>query len=210
MLKVAHEEADTRTLLHAVNSSCDTVVVSARDTDVFIMLLSHLNKMRCKELWMMAGTSKKRRFIPIHDIHCKLSPEVLSSLLAFHAISGCDTTSYIRGHTKRSMWNTFIESTNLLRNLGRGPLTQETINDAERFFCHVYKVNADSVDDARRLLFSKTSQPECLPPTSDALQQHIKRSHYQATVWEQACCSTPDLLNAEHGVGKRTPVIHLS
>ena len=160
MLKVAHEEADTRILLHAANSSCDTVVVSDRDTDVFIMLLSHPNQVRCKQLWMMAGTSKKRRFIPIHDIHCKLLPEVLSSLLAFHAISGCDTTSYIRGQTKRSMWNTFIESTKLLRNLGRGPLTQETSNDAERFFCHVYKVNADSVDDARRLLFSKTSQPE--------------------------------------------------
>ena len=124
MLKVAHEEADTRILLHAANSSCDTVVVSDRDTDVFIMLLSHPNQVRCKQLWMMAGTYKKRRFIPIHAIHCKLLHEVLSSLLAFHAISGCDTT-YISGQTKRSMWKTFIESTKLLRNLARGPLTQD-------------------------------------------------------------------------------------
>ena len=30
------------------------------------------------------------------------------------------------------MWNTFAENPTLLRNLGRGPLTQETISDAEK------------------------------------------------------------------------------
>ena len=126
---------------------------------------------------MMAGTSKERRFIPIHEIHSKLSSEVLASLMAFHAISGCDTTSYIRGQTNRSMWKTYTDNSQLLQGLGKGPLTEEIVQAVEKFFCNVYKVNADSVDDARRLLFAKATQPECLPPTSDALQQHAKRSH---------------------------------
>lgn len=187
LLKVAHEEADTRIVLHAVHSSCNTVVVSVRDTDVFLMLVYHLDKMQCNKLWMMAGTSKARRFIPIHEVHRMVSSEVLDSLLAFHAISGCDTTSYIRGHTKQTMWNTFCENPTMLEHLGKGPLTEEAIKSAEQFFCKVYKTNVNSIDEARRRLFTKTIQPECLPPTSDALQQHIKRAHYQATVWEQAC-----------------------
>ena len=36
-----HEEADTRVVLHAMNASTDAVVVSARDTDVLIILVSH-------------------------------------------------------------------------------------------------------------------------------------------------------------------------
>ena len=193
LLKAAHEEADTRIVLHAMHSSCETVVVSVRDTDVFLMLVYHFDKMQCKNLWMMAGTSKVRRIIPIHEVYRSMSSEVLASLLAFHAISGCDTTSYIRGHTKQTMWNTYSGNPTLLQHLGKGPLTQETITSAEQFFCKVYKANGDSVDEARRQLFTKTTQPECLPPTSDALQQHIKRAHYQATVWEQACSQdSPD------------------
>lgn len=34
--------------------------------------------------------------------------------------------------------------------------------------------------------FSQKLQSECLPPTSDALRQHIKWAHYQTTVGEQA------------------------
>ncbi len=34
-----NEEADTRLVLHAVNSPCNTVVVASRDTDVLLLLL---------------------------------------------------------------------------------------------------------------------------------------------------------------------------
>ena len=194
MLKVAHEEADTRIVLHAMHSPCETVVVSVRDTDVFLMLVYHFNKMRCKNLWMMAGTSKVRRFIPIHEVHRCMSPEVVASLLAFHAISGCDTTSYIRGHTKQTMWTIYSGNPTLLAHLAKDPLTEETFKLAEQFFCKVYKVKGDSVDEGRKQLFTKTTQPDSLPPTSDALRQHIKRAHYQTIVWEQACSQdSPDL-----------------
>eukprot|EP00795_Rhopilema_esculentum_P002441 gene2440-biopygen11452 len=40
-LSADHEEADTRLALHAINATCNTVVVAARDADVLIILVSH-------------------------------------------------------------------------------------------------------------------------------------------------------------------------
>ena len=67
-----HEEADTRLALHAMNVTNDAVVVSARDTDVLVILVSHFHRMHCKELWMKAGTSKKQKYIPIHNVACNI------------------------------------------------------------------------------------------------------------------------------------------
>ncbi|KAL9966179.1 hypothetical protein ACROYT_G024217 [Oculina patagonica] len=58
-LKGFHEEADTRMILHCVHSDAEFLVVSSQDTDVFLLLVSHFDKMSCKQLWMKAGTSKK-------------------------------------------------------------------------------------------------------------------------------------------------------
>ena len=44
-LKATHEEADTRRALHAIHckkhSHCDNIMVSARDTYILLLLLSH-------------------------------------------------------------------------------------------------------------------------------------------------------------------------
>ena len=60
-LRASHEEADTRLVLHAIQSSCNSVVVSARDTDVLLLLAAHFQRMQCSHLWMMSGTSKKEK-----------------------------------------------------------------------------------------------------------------------------------------------------
>lgn len=51
-LQASHEEADTRMILHAVNSPADMVVVMSRDTDVFL-LLHHYDLMKCNQLFLM-------------------------------------------------------------------------------------------------------------------------------------------------------------
>ena len=63
-LKGFHEEADTRIILHCVHSDAEFLKVS----DVFFLLVSHLDKMRRKQLWMRAGASKKPKYLPIHTI----------------------------------------------------------------------------------------------------------------------------------------------
>ena len=53
-----------------------------------------------------------------------------------------------------------------------------------------------NTNEARVILCNKSRSPESLPPTSDALQFHI-RAHYQAAVWRQAYLAYPDIPNTE-------------
>ena len=193
-LKSTHEDTDTRLVLHAFHSQFHTVVVSSRDTDVLLLFVSHFQRMQCQHLWMKSGTSKKRRYIPIDAVFNKLPSGSASSLLAFHALAGCDTTSYIANHTKRSSCKIFKEHHGLLKNLGIGELTDDTIQSSETFVCRIYNAHrTDSIDAARHLLFSKTGKPEAMAPTSDALHFHLKRVHYQSMMWRNAHCPTSEL-----------------
>ena len=149
--------------------------------------------MQCRHLWMKSGTSKKRRYIPIDAVFNKLPSGSASSLLASHALPWCDTTSYIGNHTKRSSWNIFKEHHGLLKNLGIGELTDDTVQSSETFVYRIYNVHrTDSIDAARHLLYSKTGKPEAMAPTSDALRFHLKRVHYQSMIWRNAHCPTPE------------------
>ena len=111
MPRANHEEADTRVVLHCIHAETEDVVVAARDTDILLLLLAFFSSMKCKQLWMKAGTPKQKKYFPIHEIRQKLSfPEsVYSALLAFHAITGCDTVSYFSGHTKKTAWSVFVK-----------------------------------------------------------------------------------------------------
>lgn len=195
-LKGFHEEADTRMILHCVHSDAEFLVVSCQDTDVFFLLVSHLDKMSCKQLWMRAGTSKEPKYLPIHTIRERLKetiPEV-EAILSFQAITGCDTVSYFAGHSKKTSWKTFTEHHRLLRNLGNGDLDDLTMTSAEKFICRVYNVaDAESCNEARATLFSRCRSPEALPPTSDAARLHIRRAHFQAMIWKQAHLTNPTL-----------------
>jgi hypothetical protein len=196
-LEARHEEADTRIILHCVNSQAASIVVSARDTDVLVLLLAHFHRMPCQKVWMKTGTAKQRKYLPIHTIveHLRLHQDALEALPAFHALTGSDTTSYLAGHTKKTCWVTFKEHYRLLQCLGEDPdLRDKTIQEAEEFVCKLYGVSDTSnINEARCKLFVKGVIPEKLPPTKDALSHHIRRAHFQATVWRQAHLQHPVL-----------------
>ena len=75
----------------------------------------------------------------------------------------------------------------LLTDLDRGDITEGINNDAEKFICHLYKIpdDVDTCDKARVIILSKGCPQETLPPTSDAVRLHIRRAHYQASIWDQ-------------------------
>ena len=114
-------------MIITVHSQFHTVVVSSRDTDFLLLLVSHFQRMQCQHPWMKSGTSKKLRYIPIDAVFNKLPSGSASSLLTFHALTGRDTTSHIANHTKRSSWKIFQEHHGLLKNFGIGELTDDTI-----------------------------------------------------------------------------------
>ena len=197
-----HEEADTRLILHCINSNANTIVVTARDTDVLLLLVAHFEKMPSSKVWMKAGTSKKQRYIPIHDVVQKLQEEIpdLELVLPFHSLTSCDTTSYFASHGKKTAWKIFKTCPELLADVGKGEISQDIIDKAETFVCKMYGVEASSTNYCRSVLFRRCLAPDTLPPTSDALQFHIQRAHFQSLVWRQAHLPKPILPSTEgHG-----------
>ncbi|KAK3909863.1 Chromosome-associated kinesin KIF4 [Frankliniella fusca] len=189
-----HEEADTRMVLHAVQSGSEAVVVSARDTDVKLLFIHHFERIKCKECWIMCGS----KYIPIHELCKELKPEQISNLLAFHAITGCDTSSKIASVTKTGAWKNFNGQTcKLLSGLGETTeLASDEIEKIEEFVVQaLYKVVPDILKAvaARIVLFGTVKRLECLPPTNDALNLHILRCHRQVFVWKNAHVPYPEL-----------------
>ena len=54
------------------------------------------------------GTGKDFIYIPIHEIASALCPQMTKGLLFFHAITGCDVTSYFTNRGKKSGWPTWL------------------------------------------------------------------------------------------------------
>ena len=188
LLQASHEEADTWVVLHCIHSDVENIVVSARDTDILVLLIAHIHHMKCRTLWLKAGTYKTPKYIPVHEIRRKLNfeREVFERLIPFHAITRCDTVSYLSGHSKKTSWEVFLNDNNLLEGIGKGEQTANKMKEAE-FICKIYKVpKATTCDQARVALFCKCKSTESLPPTSDAIRYHIKRTHFQSLIWMQA------------------------
>lgn len=107
-------------MLHVIHSEKNTITVSAQDTDVLLLLVAHYDKFQCDQLWMKSGTAKKRKYIPIKDVHSKLPAEAHEALLAFNSLTECDTTSYFAGHSKATAYRLFKEHHKLLGSLVDG------------------------------------------------------------------------------------------
>jgi hypothetical protein len=179
-----HEEADTRLILHACEAAdegYERVLVICRDTDV-LLLLVHF--MPVVEVWMIAGTAKKRKCYPVHEVSRRLTQPVRDNLLSFHALTGCDTTSAFSGHGKKSCWRTFQKHPLLVSGVGR----DGELAPVEEFVCHLYGTpEQPTTNHARLHLFGKAKKVlEMLPPTRDALELHAIRANYQAKIWLQA------------------------
>ena len=198
-LQGTHEEADTRILLHAKHACLQgyqRLIVCATDTDVLILLLHFRSRLQSmQEIWMRAGTRSKRKIYPIHNIATALGESVCTHLPAFHSITGTDTTSKFHGHSKKSGWKVFKTNPGQLARLGTDITLQESEMKAfERFVVSMYAPSskAKGVSELRAEFFHKRSI-ENLPPTSDALGQHVLHAHYQASVWKQAINTEPTL-----------------
>ncbi|KAG0723506.1 hypothetical protein GWK47_042571 [Chionoecetes opilio] len=146
-------------------------------------------------LWMNAGTPKKQHLVPVHSI--TITDSQRTSLLAFHAVTGSDSTSQFAGIGKRSAWAIFLNNSQLLQNLGREDFLDENVlADAESFVCKLYGPSSqnNSIQQVRCDLFlGLTKAVENLPPTRDALTLHIRRAHYQTLVWRRALEAEPHL-----------------
>lgn len=109
------------------------------------------------------------------------------ALPAFHALTGCDTTSAFFGKGKKKAWNvwqTVPELTLPLQLFGYNPtieMIQRHTSTIHKFVMLLYGVKEETtVNGARRFLFFHQAKDfDNMPPSSDALHQHILRVAYQ-------------------------------
>lgn len=123
----------------------------------------------------------------------KMDIDLKTSLLSYHAITGCDSTSAFSGHTKKSSWMVFKKNHELLKDFGRAPdLPEKQLKNAEVFVTKMY-VNKkpalktiDNVNDLRASMFQQVKALDKLPPSKHFLELHLKRANYQAFCWYTA------------------------
>ncbi len=187
----SHDEADTRIILHAahcVQCSHRNVLIRTVDTDIVVLAISFFDKMQtAKTLYVAFGTSKHFRYIPIHEIADSLGPLKCRALPMFHAITGCDTTSSFAGKGKKTAWEAWQACppvTDALLVLSDRPQVVSDIcfQEVERFVVVMYSRACEKslVNEARRELFTSGRSMDNIPPTQDALFQHVKQSVLQA------------------------------
>jgi len=117
-------------------------------------------------------------YIAVHKI--EVSDDVRCGVLAFRAVTGCDSISQFWGKSKKMAWKIFCAVPHLMAELGGtySP-TVQTFSAAEEFVCRLYNPFGDTnvTPSLRCTQFRKgAGKLENLPPTCDALRHHILRA----------------------------------
>jgi hypothetical protein len=210
-----HEEADTRVILHAHHAAAcgaNTLYIRTVDTDIVVLAISFFSRLSLSELWIHFGTGKCARLLAVHEICACIGIDKCHVLPAFHALTGCDTTSAFRGKGKKSAWLTwesYPEVTHALKNLSlmQTDVNSDTMAILERFVILLYDRTSDveTLNAARKQMFTKKTRTlENIPPTSNAFLQHVKRCVLQAiNCWSHSLETQMPVINpAEWGWSK--------
>ncbi len=193
------EEADTRLFLHAQDCSrrnFQSAVLQASDTDIIMMACFHQWNLRIN-LVVESIVPGGRKLIDIKSLCQNLGKPLSTSLLPYHALTGCDSVSSFSGRGKKdgfAIMKTEKKMCQLVSSLGDTlELSGNITKKAETFVCRLYGYECDNINAVRLEMFTeplsrKKGPPETqnLPPTSDALCKHIQRANYQAYIWKNA------------------------
>lgn len=222
-LRTLHEEADTiivSQMLSLVNEGFTSIQVICADTDVFVLLLHYFRKENLRQKQppvdiLMQSPLSSTKAISIRDTCDSLPPFLVSSLLAAHALSGCDTVPQMFGFAKKKVlnllksergseiclglkdlgnidvqipWSTIEESgINFVRALF-GQKETKSLSDI-RYEKWMEKVKNEAMDSPSKLRY--------LPPTKDALGLNIKRAHFQCSIWKNVTLENAAQLRPE-------------
>ena len=208
----SHLEADYRIITHACHivrhSKIFTITVRSSDTDVVILLISYLHFLQeisyeIVELVSWCGGGKDHQYyMSIRRVVAFLTPAKCRGLSFLHAFSGCD---YIEGfymHGKKKWMDAYLAHETIhdtfaaLTRFPQNRLERTVLDAVEGFVCKVYLVDPDDGLAAGRLdlVRRKTLKSlRWLPPSREALKQHLYRSVYVAgCIWGTAWQSQPE------------------
>lgn len=210
-----HEEADTRVLVHILHAiqTFSLGMIHTGDTDVVDILLSNFHHIKAHnpdaEIWISFKSAKKTRMISLNTVASNLGTTRCKAMALFHAFTGSDSTSAFKFKGKRYCCNLMDKVPFLMEEFATvvdSPfeISPSLKQAASNFVCRLYCNESDldnDVDIVRLKVFSqKTRDVERIPPTRDALDLHLKRSVFQASIWTSAHMSMMPVNNpADHG-----------
>ena len=129
---------------------------------------------------------------------------IMPSLVALHAIPGCDTVPMMFGIGKIKSLKV-VEKVPLVHIGEVNAELEEVIDEEKRFLAKCYGQVETSSSKNRRTIWinktdgaKKTAKPpalQSLPPADEALEINIKRVHYMVILWKNSITGTPPELD---------------
>ena len=216
-LRTNHEETDTKIVVYSIygsNNKYECIKIRSPDSDLFFILLHHAPKIDAILLFD-TGSGNKRRLLNIGELAKEYGPEQSAALLALHAFTGCDTTSSFRGVAKVKPIKILKKETkyqNTFASLGDSwNVTECSQDEIEAFTCNIYgnpKIKSVNLlrytilkrkcDDKDKLDPKNSVDLTTLPPCLNSLQQHVKRTCFQAAIWKRAHMNFMELPSVEN------------
>ena len=159
------------------------------------------------------GSGNKKRLLDISSLAKDLGEVKCSALLSLHALTGCDTTSALKGIGKQKPIKILEKNREfnvVLAKLGETwSMDQSDCLSLEHFMCCVYGFpRFTRIDKLRLHLFrrkfdnndkinpGKTIDFGNMPPCFSSLYQHILRANFQTVIWKSAIQNFPELEDA--------------
>lgn len=214
-LSSTQEEADTRIILHCIHvrdtePDNTTILVRSPDTDVLVLLM-HFSSQINRSVLFDNGVGNKRRLLSVPDLAQHMGTQICSILPAYHALTGCDTTSAFVRKGKIAPLKVVEKNPNfvsVLSRLGQEHVcSEELLEEVEEFVCAIYgKPKYKDINKLRYDCFCKKNQGHgnilnsyntidmsLLPPCRGSLEMHSRRVSYQTYIWLHAVDNRPDL-----------------
>lgn len=171
------------------------VTVLADDTDVYTLLLYHYLEQGLQTLMVMESPIKERAVVDIRATVEK-NKSIIPTMLAAHALTGCDTVSACFGIGKGTMLKV-LKSGHPLNVLGNVDAAwPDVMEQATQFMAACYgQRKSNSMSEVRIGVWrartgrpgSTTTPKLCsLPPTTEAFVENVKRAHLQTCIWKNA------------------------
>ena len=133
------------------------------------MLLHHRDKL--SNITYLTSDSKSH---DVFQIASTMTDRQKKCILLAHAISGCDTVSYLFGVGKVRIMKILADETKTQPSIKLTPLNEF------RFQAYKYMCAKNNV------------QPERLPTTEGAVRQHFLRAYLQMIDWRELLCTSLD------------------
>ena len=190
------EEADQKLVRHAlqcIQCGIKNVVVRTVDTDVILLLVAYRHWVTNTDgtifAWM--STAKNSTYYNINSISSSFGSEKCKGLPFFHAMTGCDSTSYFFNQGKCKFldrWDEFSLKDELTCVFAQLSYKPSTITNAqalmlEKYVSFVYHgVESDESIDVVRMKdfeYSTHNNLRLIPPSRAGLLQHFRRAAYE-------------------------------